>query len=78
MRFCTGCGSAIYKTAAEDAMKGMALLFAGTLDKEVLGEGMEMAKPEMELWVPLRAKWVAEVEGTKQWEGFPRPPQQDA
>ena len=73
VHFCSGCGSAIYKTADRDGSRGVAMVYAGTLDKEILGDGMEIAAPDMELWVGLRAKWVAEVKGTKQWEGFPEP-----
>ena len=71
LRFCPGCGSAMFKTADADGFRGLAMVFAGTLDKEILGDDMGSVKPDMEIWTTLRAGWVPEIEGVKQWEGFP-------
>ena len=40
---------------------------AGSVDG---GKGMEIGKPDAELWAPMRAEWVKEVEGSAQLKGF--------
>lgn len=72
INFCGDCGTTLYKTADGHGFRGVAILMAGTVDN--LGEDMEVVEPQGEIWIGLRAKWVAAVKGAQQFEGFPSPP----
>ena len=50
---------------------GMAIVFAGTLDQKYLGENWEEVKPDAEIWVKYRPKWMKAVDGAAQFEEWP-------
>ena len=66
--FCNTCGTKIYKEGDQGAFLGMAIVQAGTLDKDGEGESMGIAdfKIGAELWVKERVGWLSEIEGAGQ------------
>ncbi|KAL1966396.1 hypothetical protein VTN77DRAFT_4538 [Rasamsonia byssochlamydoides] len=69
--FCGNCGSTLYRmtTALADG-DGMAAVMIGCVDGMQM---MEEAKPEKEVFVRNRPKWMAPVEGAEQVDGIWRP-----
>ena len=67
VHFCDNCGGVIYKTADNDLFRGYAIVQAGTLDDQ---EGLEQAKPEMELYTKYRAPWLSNLDWAAQKQGF--------
>ncbi|TRM63514.1 Mss4-like protein [Schizophyllum amplum] len=60
---CGDCGSTMWREIA--AYPGMKVVKAGTLDAV---DALDLAKPETELFVTRRTKWVQEVQGVAQKE----------
>lgn len=58
--FCSTCSSAIYKESDVEWLKGMVIVFAGTLDE------LELPVPDTEFWVKYRLPWVDAVKGASQ------------
>ncbi|KAF3392810.1 hypothetical protein F1880_008511 [Penicillium rolfsii] len=58
--FCGECGSAIYKT--HELFPGMVVILAGTLDDP---QGLEHAKPMVELYSKNRVSWLPELSWTE-------------
>lgn len=77
IHFCKECATTLWKEAESEELKGVAIVFTGTLDlEEGAGEGkgmrgVDVEEPGHELWVGYRARWLAGLKGAKQWEGFP-------
>jgi hypothetical protein len=65
--FCGDCSSVIGKGSEDPAFAPVYIIPAGSVDG---GKGMEIGKPDAELWAPMRAEWVKEVEGSAQLKGF--------
>jgi len=65
--FCGDCSSVIGKGSDNVAFAPVYIVPAGSIDG---GEGMKIGKPAAELWAPMRAEWLTEVEGTAQLQGF--------
>jgi hypothetical protein len=64
--FCGDCGSTLWRETA--SMEGLKIFKAGTLDD---AEGMQKAKPQIELFTPRRIDWVPEIPGAHQLPGMP-------
>lgn len=67
VHFCDNCGTAVYKKADHDLFRGCVVLLAGTLDDQ---NGLEQAKPEMELFTKYRAPWLKRLDWATQKEEF--------
>ena len=65
--FCADCGSALSKEADAEAFRGMVIVFVGCLDG---AEGLEVIKPEAEMWTKYRVGWMRGLEGARQCVGF--------
>lgn len=63
--FCGDCGSTIYKT--HELFPGMVVILAGTLDDP---QGLEQAKPVVELFSKHRVSWLPGFSWTEQKEEF--------
>lgn len=63
--FCGDCGSAIYKT--HELFPGMVVILAGTLDDP---QGVEQAKPVVELYSKHRVSWLPGFSWTEQKDEF--------
>jgi hypothetical protein len=65
--FCGECSSVIGKGSDNPAFAAAYIVPAGSIDG---GEAMKIGKPDAELWAPMRAGWLKEVEGCAQLQGF--------
>jgi hypothetical protein len=65
VNFCGECGCTIYKT--HESFPGSVIILAGTLDDP---EGLEMSKPEAELFAKHRVSWLPGLDGAKQKPEF--------
>lgn len=64
--FCTECGTTLWKEATCDALKGMKLVQAGTLDnKKLLSEAIKV-----EMYTTERVPWLASLNGAAQVKLF--------
>jgi hypothetical protein len=63
--FCGDCGTTIYKT--HELFPGMVVILAGTLDDP---QGLEQAKPMVELFSKHRVSWLPGLSWTEQKEEF--------
>ena len=63
LHFCDECSSLLWKTADAEQFKGKVAVSLGTLDE---ADVMNKLKPEKELYVGMRTKWVPEMEGLDQ------------
>lgn len=61
INFCDNCGCVIYKT--HESFPGSVVALAGTLDEP---DGLEQAKPDMELWTKHRVSWLSSLQGAEQ------------
>lgn len=66
--FCGDCSSVIGKGSSYNAaFAPVYIVPAGSIDG---GEGLKIGKPGAELWAPMRAEWLKDVEGSVQLQGF--------
>ncbi|CEJ60850.1 hypothetical protein PMG11_09406 [Penicillium brasilianum] len=63
--FCGDCGTGIYKT--HELFPQKVVVLAGTLDE---ADGLELAKPEVELWTKYRSSWLTGLDFAEQKEEF--------
>jgi hypothetical protein len=63
LHFCDECSALLWKTADAEQFKGKVAVGLGTLDDADI---MNKLKPEKELYVRMRTKWVLEMEGLDQ------------
>jgi hypothetical protein len=63
LHFCDECSSLLWKTADAEQFKGRVAVSLGTLDDP---EVVDKLKPEKELYVGMRTKWVPAIEGLDQ------------
>lgn len=63
--FCGDCGSTLYKT--HELFPGKVVVLAGTLDD---AEGLEQAKPQVELFTKHRASWLPVLSWADQKDEF--------
>lgn len=67
--FCSTCGTAICKEGDADNLRGIKIVFAGTLDD---ADGLLTEAPQSELWTKYKLDWVGGVRGdmVKRFEEF--------
>jgi hypothetical protein len=63
LHFCDECRSLLWKTGDAEVFKRKVAVSLGTLDDP---DVMNKLKPEKELYVGMRTKWVPEMEGLDQ------------
>lgn len=63
--FCSNCGSALCKEADAEEFRGLAIVFAGTVDN---ADALLEQPPNMELWTKYRLPYVEPIKAAKQCE----------